>query len=169
MSLGIFTEKASIIFDFSINTISIITVSFPDNNDNFINNSNYIADTHKAMDTNNFEHTNFQQFLGVIELEALVYPSQALFTNTCHVEVTILRILTKLEAPLWAFKINMNWACDNSQTGYRIIPQQESYPFQLQIITKWVGMEEHMMPKVVEVPLPGVQPDDVVPVTKFDL
>jgi hypothetical protein len=48
------------------------TVSFPDNNDNFINNSNDIADPHNAMhnamDTNSFEHTNFQQFLGVNEL-----------------------------------------------------------------------------------------------------
>jgi hypothetical protein len=27
---------------------------------------------------------------------------------------------------------------------------------------------EHMTPKVVEVPLPGVRPNDVVPVTTFD-
>jgi hypothetical protein len=94
------------------------TVSFPDNNDNFINNSNDIADPHNAMDTNDFEHTNFQQFLGVNELEALVNPSQALFTNARRVEVTLLKILTKLEAPLWASKIIMNWACDAAQTGY---------------------------------------------------
>jgi hypothetical protein len=53
------------------------------------------------------------------------------------------------------------------KTGYKFIPQQESYCSQLQIITKWVGME-HMTPKVVEVPLPGVRPDDFVPVTTFD-
>jgi hypothetical protein len=92
------------------------TVSFPDNNDIIISNSNDIADPHNAMDTNDFEHTNFQQFLGVNELEALVSPSQALFTNACRVEVTLLKILTKLEAPLWAFKIIMNWACDAAQT-----------------------------------------------------
>jgi hypothetical protein len=72
------------------------TVSFPDNNDNFIKNSNKNADTHNAMDINNFEHTNFQQFLGVNDLEALVNPSQALFTNARHVEVPLLKILTKL-------------------------------------------------------------------------
>jgi hypothetical protein len=55
------------------------TISFPDDNDNFINNSNDIADPHNAMDTNDFEHTNFQQFLGVNELEALVNPHHKLF------------------------------------------------------------------------------------------
>jgi hypothetical protein len=111
------------------------TVSFPDNNNNFfINNSNDIADTHNAMDSNDFEHTNFQQFLGVNELEALVNPSQALFTNTRHVEVMLLKILAKLEAPLWAFKIIMNWACDAAQTGYNLfcnknltVPNSKSY------------------------------------------
>jgi hypothetical protein len=43
------------------------TASFPDNHDNFINNSNDIVDPHNAMDTSDFEHTNFQQFLGVNE------------------------------------------------------------------------------------------------------
>jgi hypothetical protein len=55
----------------------------------------------------------------------------------------------------------MNWACDAAQTGCKFICSQ------LQIIIKWVGME-HMTPKVVEVPLPGVRPDDVVPVPTFD-
>jgi hypothetical protein len=117
------------------------TVSFPDDNDNFINIENDIADPHNAIDTNDFEHTNFQQFLGVNELEALVNPTQALFTNARLVEGTLLKILTKLEAPHWAFKIIMNWACDAAQTGYKFIPQQESYRSQLQIITKWVGMK----------------------------
>jgi hypothetical protein len=83
------------------------------------------------------------------------------------VELTVLKICTKLEAQLWAFKMILNWACDVAQTGYKFIPQQEFYHSQLQIITKWFGMEQ-MTPKVVKVPLPGVQPDDVVPVTTFD-
>jgi hypothetical protein len=57
------------------------TVSFPNDNDTFINNANHIADLHNAMDTKDFDHTNFQQFLGVNELETLPNPSQALFTK----------------------------------------------------------------------------------------
>jgi hypothetical protein len=56
------------------------TVSFPDDNDNFIDNANDIADPHNAMDTNDFEHTNFQQFLGVNELEALAN----IIKNSCQ-------------------------------------------------------------------------------------
>jgi hypothetical protein len=61
-----------------------------------------------------------QQFLGVNELEARVNPSQALFTNARRVEVTLLKILTKLEAPLWAFKAILNWACDAAQNWVQI-------------------------------------------------
>jgi hypothetical protein len=78
-----------------------------------------------------------------------------------------MKILTELEAPLFAFKVLMDWALDASQSGYNFIPQQESYQSQMQTIAKWVGME-HMRPSVVNVPLPGIRPDDAIPVTTFD-
>jgi hypothetical protein len=62
----------------------------------------------------------------------------------------------------------MNWACNTAQSGSKFIPQQESYRSQLTTITKWVGMD-HMQPKVVQVSLPGVTPDDTIPVTTFNL
>jgi hypothetical protein len=82
-------------------------------------------------------------------------------------EVALLKILTELEAPLWAFKVIMDWASDASQTGYKFLPHQENYKSQLRTITKWVGMD-HMKPSVVQVSLPGKRPDDVIPVTTFD-
>jgi hypothetical protein len=51
--------------------------------------------------------------------------------------------------------------------GYKFLPHQENYKLQLQTITKWVRMD-HMKPSVVQVPLPGKRPDDVIPVTTFD-
>jgi hypothetical protein len=78
-----------------------------------------------------------------------------------------LKILTELGAPLWAFKVIMDWACDASQTGYKFLPHQENYKSQLQTITKWVGMD-HMKPSVVQVPLPGKHPDNAIPITTFD-
>jgi hypothetical protein len=75
--------------------------------------------------------------------------------------------LKELETPLFAFKVLMDWAFDAAQSGYNFIPQQESYQAQLQLIVKWVGME-HMRPSVVHVPLPGIRPEDEIPVTTFD-
>jgi hypothetical protein len=114
-----------------------------------------------------FEQINFNQYIGPNELEAIVTPSSPLYTNSRRIEVTLLKILTELEAPLWAFKIIMNWAFDAAQSGYNFMPQQESYRSQLQTITKWVKME-HMQPTVMQVSLPGARPDDVIPVTTFD-
>ena len=124
-----------------------------------------------AMDdgpqNNDFEQSNFNQFIGPDEAQFLVNPKHAVFTNARRVEVTLLKILTELEAPLWSFKVIMDWAFDASQSGYKFIPHQSSYKAQLQTISKWVGME-HMRPAVVNVPLPGVRPEDSIPVTTFD-
>jgi hypothetical protein len=114
-----------------------------------------------------FEQINFNQYIGPNELEALVTPISPLYTNARRIEVTLLKILTELEAPLWAFKIIMNWAFDAAQSGYNFMPQPESYRLQLQTITKWAKME-HMQPTVMQVSLPGACPDDVVPATTFD-
>jgi hypothetical protein len=120
-----------------------------------------------AMLPNDFEQTNFNNYIGPDESQYLVNPNQTVFTNARRVEVTLLKILTELEAPLWAFKVLMEWALDAAQSGYKFIPQQASYQSQVETICKWVGME-HMHPTEVIVPLPGIRPGDTVPVTTFD-
>jgi hypothetical protein len=114
-----------------------------------------------------FEQAIFNQFLAPDAAQFLVNPNRAIFTDARRIEVTLLKILTEIEAPLWSFKIIMDWARDAAQSGYKFIPQQQSYTAQLETISKWVGME-HMKPEVVKVPLPGARPDDKIPVTKFD-
>ena len=116
---------------------------------------------------NDFEQTNFDQFCGPDNSQYLVDPSQAIFTNARRVEVTLLKLLTKIEAPLWAFKDIMDWACDAQQSGYKFMPQQQTYKSQLQTISRWVGME-HMQPSETTVSLPGVRPLDTIPVATFD-
>jgi hypothetical protein len=83
------------------------------------------------------------------------------------VEVTLLKLFTELETPLWAFKVIMDWACDAAQSGYKFFPQQSSYKAQLDIISKWVGME-HLHPTVVTIPLPGKRNNNSISVTTFD-
>ena len=116
---------------------------------------------------NDFEQTNFDQFCGPDNSQYLVDPSQAIFTNARRVEVTLLKLLTEIEAPLWAFKDIMDWACDAQQSGYKFMPQQQTYKSQLQTISRWVGME-HMQPSETTVSLPGVRPLDTIPVATFD-
>ena len=96
----------------------------------------------------------------------LINPDPAVYTHTRRVKVALLKILTELEAPLWAFKVIMDWACDANQNGYKFIPHQESYKAQVQTIAKWVAMD-HMIPEVVSVKLPGLRAGDEVPVTTF--
>ena len=78
-----------------------------------------------------------------------------------------MKLLTELEAPLWAFKEIMDWACDAIQTGYKFIPEQKTYQSQILILEKWVGME-HMRPINVNIALPGARPDDTISVTTFN-
>ena len=116
---------------------------------------------------NDFEHTNFLPLQKADNVELLTNPSQAIRTNARRIEVTLLKILTELEAPLWAFNDIMDWALDAYQTGYNFMPRQSSYQSQMHTLKQWVGME-HMHPTVVDVALPGVRPDDTIPVTTFD-
>jgi hypothetical protein len=99
-----------------------------------------------------------------LDNNSLINPDPAVFTNARSVEVTLLKVLTELETPLWAFKVIMDWACDATQSGYKFMPYQHSYQAQLHTIAKWVGMD-HMRPELVEVPRPGKRPDDTLPVT----
>ena len=114
-----------------------------------------------------FEQAQFDHFIGPDESQFLVNNNPNVYTNARRVEVTLMKILIELETPLFAFKVLMDWAFDASQSGYNFIPQQESYQSQIQTMAKWVGME-HMRPSVVTVALPGIRPNDAIPVTTFD-
>ena len=135
----------------------------------FMDDSNVDDTTHPIVGRlcADVERSNFDHFIGPDLSQYLVNPNLTVYTNARRVEVTLLKILTELETPLFAFKVLMDWAFDATQSGYNFIPRQQTYPAQLQSIAKWVGME-HMRPKVVNVPLPRIRLDDSIPVTTFE-
>jgi hypothetical protein len=112
------------------------------------------------------EHCNFM-VLEEPKENVIINPDAAVFTNERRVEVILLKILTELEAPLWAFQDIMDWAFDAQQSGYKFHPEHNSYKSQIQTIEKWVGMD-HMRPTVVNVKLPGKRDTDFINVTTFD-
>ena len=81
-------------------------------------------------------------------------------------EVVLLKILMEMEAPLWAFKEIMDWACDAFQSCYKFLPEHGTYQSQITTIEQWVGMD-HMHPTEVDVHLPGSRDDDKIRVTTF--
>jgi hypothetical protein len=112
------------------------------------------------------EQIYFAFYIANDDFQFLVSPTRAAATTACHVEVTLLKILTKLETPLWAFKVIMDWASNAAQSGYTFMPHQASYQSQLGTIACWVGMEQ--MHTIVEIPLPGLCAEDTIEVTTFD-
>jgi hypothetical protein len=60
--------------------------------------------------TTDLEQSLFEQYMANGDFQFLVAPTQAPATTAHHVEVTLLKILTELEAPLLAFKFIMDWA-----------------------------------------------------------
>ena len=94
------------------------------------------------------EEHNFNLYMVDTDDNFLVNSDPAACTNARRVEITLLKILTELDSPLWAFRVIMEWAFDAHQSGYDFMPHQKSYQAQLQIISKWVGMA-HMRPHVV--------------------
>jgi hypothetical protein len=63
------------------------------------------------------EQIHFSQYMANDDFQFLVSPTQAAATTARHVEVTLLKILTELETPLWAFKVIMDWTYDAAQSG----------------------------------------------------
>ena len=112
------------------NVAPLLAVTGPDNTTNI---ENPLID----------DYENFGMFDD--EDNYLMNPDTAVFTNARRVEIILMKLLTELEAPLWAFKEIMDWACDAIQTGYKFIPEQKTYQSQIVILEKWVGME-HMRP-----------------------
>lgn len=122
-------------------------------------------DTHTAS-LSDLERCNFILFDAPKD-DFIINPDTAVFSNNRRVEVILLKIITELEAPLWAFKDIMDWAFDAYQTGYKFFPQHNSYTSQIQTIEKWVGMD-HMRPTVININLPGKRLTDSINVTTFD-
>jgi hypothetical protein len=60
--------------------------------------------------TTDLEQSLFEQYMANDDFQFLVTPTQAAATTACCVEVTLLKTLTELEAPLFAFKVIMDWA-----------------------------------------------------------
>ena len=149
----------------------IMTMDDNDNNDDnqdFLQAPNpHLLPPEIDVPDDDFEEHNFNLYMVDKDDNLLVNPDPAVCSNARRVEVTLLKILTELDAPLWAFPVIMDWAFDAYQTGYDFTPSQKTYQGQLQIISKWVGMA-HMRPQVVDVTLPGKRLDDIIPVTTFD-
>ena len=57
------------------------------------NDNDFVLDN-----ANDFEHTNFSQLDAADNLELITHPRQAIRTNARRIEVTLLKILTELEA-----------------------------------------------------------------------
>lgn len=132
-----------------------------------VNNPNVIQDCVSTNSTSDFEHINFSMLNDDEEEDFIINPEPAVFSNNRHVEIILMKILTELEAPLWAFKVIMDWASDAHATGYNFKPEQKSYKSQITMLEKWVCMD-HMRPNVVSVQLPGKRTDDFINVTTFD-
>jgi hypothetical protein len=75
-----------------------------------------------TMTNNDYEQSNFNVLLDYDPQNFILNPNKAGYTNTHHVEVILLKILTELEAPLWAFKDIMDGTCDAYQSGYSFLP-----------------------------------------------
>lgn len=140
-------------------------VQFPNNNDE--PETFHDMTTTPPVAPTDFEHLNVTELQDKDTNGYILNPEPTAFTNARRVEVVLLKILTELEAPLWAFKTIMDWACDACQTGYKFMPKQQTYKSQISTIERWVGME-HMRPTVVDVKLPGKREGDSIAVTTFD-
>ena len=140
--------------------------NFPISDDNDDDNG---PATHNLSDTDDLLEMHLNQYTeeDVNADDYLINPDPVMFTNARRIEVTLLKILTELDTPLWAFKVIMDWALDAMQSGYNFIPHQQTYQGQLTTVAKWVGLD-HLKPITVNVPLPGERADDKVPVTTFD-
>ena len=114
-----------------------------------------------------FEQYAFAMFDDNNDDNFILNDDTCVFTNARRVEIILLKLLTELEAPLWAFQTIMDWALDAYQTGYNFLPNQKSYKSQISTLEQWVGMD-HMRHNQVRVVLPGKREDDAVEITTFD-
>ena len=121
-----------------------------------------MADTTFPLD--DYENSGFDNDDGD-ELDLPGY--QTTYTVDKKVEVTLLKICTELEAPLYAFETIMKWAHDAYVLGYKFCPRQGNYRSQINNLEAWMGME-NQRPEEVSIVLPGKHGNDTISVTRFD-
>ena len=62
------------------------------------------------------------------------------FTNERRVEVSLLKLLNELGAPLFAFKEIMEWAADAYHSEYKFNPDTCTHCAQIKELQKWTNM-----------------------------
>ena len=87
------------------------------------------------------------------------------FTNERRVEVSLLKVLNEIGAPLYAFKEIMAWAADAHHTNYNFTPEISTHEGQIAELQKWTNMSG-MRPTQVNVTLAGDGLE--LPVVRFD-
>ena len=92
---------------------------------------------------------------------------QTTYTQSKQTEIYLLKLLTEIEAPLYAFQEIMKWARKAYTQGYQFLPRQKSYRTQIDKLEIWMGMD-NQRPEEVEVSLPGTTADESIKVTRFD-
>jgi hypothetical protein len=100
----------------------------------------------------------------------LIIPdNEIIFTDDQRIEVSLLRLCTDMDAPLWAFEHIMDWAHDAFVRDYKFIPKQGEYKSQIPHLQKWLNMK-NLRPIEKEVDLPGAVSGTThrIKVTTFD-
>jgi hypothetical protein len=114
----------------------------------------------------NFEHSDFAELLANND-DLVVPPQERTFTTSRRVETTLMKLLTEIDAPLYAFKSVMEWAEDAHHSEYGFTCQNKSYHSQINNMQSWLGMG-HLRPEEVVVDLPGAHGIEQINVTVFD-
>ena len=113
------------------------------------------------------EHLNFSTLQDDNDEQFLIPSDEPFLLNSRRVETILMKILSEIEAPLYAFEVIMDWAQDAFVTGYKFNPTQKSYQSQIAHLQKLLNMD-HLRPTSVPVPLPGKRIEDTINVTTFD-
>ena len=122
-----------------------------------------MADTDNHMD--DFEDLGY---FGQEDDEHELLPGyETTYTQSRQTEIFLLKLLTEMEAPLYAFEEIMKWARKAFTEGYQFLPRQTTYRSQIDKLETWMDMK-NQRPEEVVVALPGVHADDSIKVTRFD-
>ena len=113
------------------------------------------------------EHLNFSTLDDDEEQDFFFRSQETVVLNSRRSEITLLKILNEIDAPLYAFEVIMDWARDAFCSGYKFNPVQRTYQTQISHLQQLLFME-NLRPTSVLVNLPGKRTDDSIHVTTFD-
>lgn len=100
-------------------------------------------DSPNAVDFENGVYSDEEETSFYHKNDYLIIPNDnIIFTNDMRIETSLLRICTDMDAPLWAFEEIMKWAQDAKQSGYEFSPKQACYNSQVQVLQKWLKMDD---------------------------